>query len=441
MKKVVVLGAGMVTRPPVRYLLEQPGFQVTVASRTVSKAEALIGGHPRGRAIAWTVDQLSRLDELVADADLAISLLPAAHHVDVAKACIARGKHMVTTSYVSPAMQKLDDEARRAGVLLLNETGVDPGIDHMSAMKVIHAVQREGGQVVSFKSYCGGLPAPDANDNPWGFKVSWSPRAILLAGTNPGKYRQDGKIVEIPAAELFAHHHVLHVEGLGELQAYTNRDCLGYINLYDLKNIRTMFRGTLRYPGWCETMQKVVRLGFLDDTPRTWPPDMTLADYTRSLLGGTDTGDVKRDTAAVLGLSEDSDPIGRFEWMGLFSGDPLPIREGSTLDVLAARMNTKLAYKPGERDMIVMQHEFVAEYPDRGSEKVVSTLIDYGIPGGDSSMARTVGLPAAMASKLILEGRIAAAGVQIPVGPAIYEPILTELESAQIRFTERTTEL
>ncbi|UCG17107.1 MAG: saccharopine dehydrogenase NADP-binding domain-containing protein, partial [Phycisphaerales bacterium] len=367
MKKILVLGAGLVTRPPVRYLLDQPGVHVTVASRTVAKAEALIGGRPNGRAIAWTVDQLPRLQEMVGEVDLAISLLPAAYHTEVAKACIAHGKPMVTTSYVSPEMQALDEAAAQAGVLLLNEVGVDPGTDHMSAMRVIHAVEREGGTVVSFKSYCGGIPAPDSNDNPWGYKFSWSPRAVLLAGRNPGKYLENGEVVDIPGPELFAHHHTLRVEGVGEFEAYTNRDCLGYIDLYGLKGVKTMFRGTLRWPGWCETLLQVAKLGLTDDSARSWPAGMTMADYTRTFIKNGGSGNVKKDLASFLGLDETSGPITWFEWLGLFGSEPVPIRDGSSLDVLGAVMLAKMSYKPGERDMIIMQHEFIAEYPDKPS--------------------------------------------------------------------------
>jgi saccharopine dehydrogenase (NADP+, L-glutamate forming) len=272
MKKALVLGAGLVARPLVRYLLDQPDFKVTVASRTVSKAEALVAGHPGGTTLTLLADDTAKLEQLVSKHDLAISLLPAPLHPVVAQMCIKHKKHMVTTSYVSPAMQKLDAPARQAGVMCLNEIGVDPGIDHMSAMRIIHDVEQRGGKVVSFRSYCGGLPAPDANDNPWGYKFSWSPRAVCTAGKNAARFRENGKQVDVPGPELFTHVEQTHVEGVGKLEAYPNRDSLGYVDVYGLKGIETMFRGTFRYPGWCRCLKKVVDLGMRRQSPTRRAP-------------------------------------------------------------------------------------------------------------------------------------------------------------------------
>ena len=440
MKKVLVLGAGLVSRPLVRYLLDQPDFCVTVASRTVSKAEALVAGHPDGTTLQLLADDTAKLERLIGEHDLAISLLPAPLHPVVAELCIKHGKHMVTTSYVSEKMNSFDRPAREAGLVVLNEIGVDPGIDHMSAMRIIHDVQKRGGKVVSFKSYCGGLPAPDANDNPWGYKFSWSPRAVCTAGKNPGRFREDGKLVDIPGPELFAHHHPVTVEGIGELEAYTNRDCLGYIDVYGLKGIETMFRGTFRYPGWCVCLKGVVDLGMLDETPATYPAGMTFAQWTAGLIKASSADNIRRQVAAFLEMDESANALDRMEWLGLFSNDPLPItgQETTALDILGARMNEKMPYKKGERDMIVLVHKFIARFPDRPDEHISSTLIDYGQPDGDSSMARTVSLPAAVGAKLILTGAIKETGVHIPVKPAIYNPVLDELAIMGIRCVEKT---
>ncbi|MBN2561912.1 MAG: saccharopine dehydrogenase NADP-binding domain-containing protein [Phycisphaerae bacterium] len=443
MKKVLVLGAGLVSRPLVRYLLDQPDFRVTVASRTVSKAEALIDGHKGGTAMTLLADDTAKLSRLIGEHDLAISLLPAPLHPVVADLCIKHGKQMVTTSYVSPKMKQLDGPARNAGVMILNEIGVDPGIDHMSAMRIIDDVRERGGEVVSFKSYCGGLPAPEANDNPFGYKFSWSPRAVCTAGKNPGRYRENGKEVDVPGPDLFAHTHRVTVAGLGELEAYPNRDSLGYIGVYSLKGIETMFRGTFRYVGWCETLKKIVDLGILEETPTTYPAGTTFAKFTAGFLKSSSTGNLRQDLAKQLKLDASSPILDRFEWLGLLSDDPLPIvdKETTPLDILSARMLETMAYQPGERDMIVLCHYFTASFPSGEKEEITSTLIDYGIPNGDSSMARTVSLPAAVASKLILTGVIHKPGVYVPVSKDIYNPVLDELAEMNIRCVEKTKKI
>lgn len=440
MSRILVLGAGLVARPLVQYLLDRPDFQVTVASRTVEKARALIGDHPNGQALAFDIErEPDRLDDLVAQADLAVSMLPYIHHLRVAQACLRHRRHLVTTSYVKDEMRAMDGAARQAGVLFLNEIGLDPGIDHMSAMRIIDRVHANGGQVVSFRSYCGGLPAPEANTNPFGYKFSWSPRGVLLAGRNDARYLEEGEVVEIPNRRLFATRHPVTVEGVGDLEAYPNRDSLPYIQLYGIPEARTMYRGTLRYPGWCETWQKFVELGLLDLTEREDLLGMTYRQLLAHLIGRPETSDLRRDLAVHLDLPEGSPILDRFEWLGLLSDDPLPPQR-TILDILAVRMQEKLQYASGERDMVVLLHDFGVEYPDR-RERIRSWLIDFGVPHGDTAMARTVGLPAAIATRLILQGVIRLTGVHIPVLPEIYGPVLAELEEQGIRVEERAEPL
>ncbi len=439
MSRVLLLGAGLVTRPLVRYLLEKPDLHLTIGTRTVAKAHKLLEGQPRGKAIELLVDDQAALDKAVAEHDLTISLLPYTYHVVVANLCIKHRKNMITTSYVSPAMKALDGPARDAGILILNEIGLDPGIDHMSAMRMIHDVKNRGGRVTSFMSYCGGLPAPDANTNPWGYKFSWSPRGVVMAGRNPGKFLKDGLVVDIPGPELFLHYETVQVPDAGAFEGYTNRDCLGYIELYGLQGASTMFRGTLRYPGWCKTLKAVVDLGLINDAPRADLQGKTFADMMRLLVPGSAGREIKAATAAHLKLAVDSDPIRRMEWLGLFSDDPLPPAP-NVMDVLVARMDQKMQYAPGERDMIVLFHDFQAEFPDH-REHLTSTLIDYGIPRGDSAMSRTVSLPAAVATWMMLQGEIPLTGVHIPVDPRIYEPVLDELETLKIQCKERKTKV
>ena len=436
MKKVLVLGAGLVTRPHVRYLLDVPDFEVTVASRTVTKAQALVDGHARGKAVALDVNDNAGLEALVRGCDLAVSMLPYAYHPKVAALCVKHGKHMVTTSYVKEAMQALDGPAKEAGVILLNEIGVDPGIDHMSAMKVIDEVESKGGKIASFVSWTGGLPAPEASDNPFGYKFSWSPRGVLLAGKNAARFQKEGRIVEIPGEELFEHYWPVSVQGLGEFEGYPNRDSMPYRETYGIQPTEWMFRGTLRNVGWCATLKKVVEMGLLVETPWDDLP-ATFREFTARLLEVNPDTDFPQYLAGQWGLCEDSKPITDLAWLGLFSDDPLPQGQNTPLDILTVRMQAMMAYKPGERDMLVMQHEFIAEYADH-KEAITATMIDYGIPFGDTSMSRTVGLPAAIAVRMILHGEMPGlTGVHVPVIPEIYGPVLQELAELGIGLAEK----
>ncbi len=439
MKNVLILGAGLVAKPLVRYLLDQPDFHVKVASRTVSKAEKLVGDHTRGEAQPLNVNDTATLKDLISQADLVISMVPYTHHVTVANLCIELKKHVVTTSYVSENMKQLDGKAKDAGILILNEIGLDPGIDHMSAMKIIHQVQNKGGRIASFYSYCGGLPAPEANTNPWGYKFSWSPRGVVMAGKNSARYLKDKKEVNVPSEDLFAHFWEMNLEGLPKLEAYPNRDSVPYVDLYGITDADSMYRGTLRYPGWCQTLKKVVQLGFLDEKEQD-VKGFSYADFLRKLIKAGKGTDLKKDLAAYLKIDENSEPIRRLEWVGLLSDESLPYEKISPLDILANRLLEKLQYEEGERDMIVLHHEFVAAYP-KGKEKITSTLTDFGIPHGDSAMSRTVGLPAAIGASLILQEKIKATGVHIPVSPSIYEPTLKELEKQGIICKEKSVAL
>ncbi len=438
MKTVLVLGAGLVTRPLVQYLLDLPEVRVVVASRTVSKAEALVGNHPQGEARALNVQDANALRDMVPGADLVISLLPYVYHVQVAELCIEFGKDMVTTSYVSPAMRALDERAQAAGVTVLNEIGVDPGIDHMSAMEIIHRVQNEGGEITSFRSWCGGLPAPEANTNPFGYKFSWSPRGVLQAGRNPAHYLEHGQDINIAGEDLFDHHWSVPVPGIPGLEGYPNRDAVPYADIYGITSAKTVFRGTLRNPGWCKTLKKIVEMGLVELEEKDWS-ELTYRQFTAQLIG-YEGDDVRQALAEHLDIEADSFVLDNLAWLGMFSDEPLPLEQGASIDVLTARMLEKMPYEEGERDMLVMHHEFVAEYPDR-KEAITSTMIDYGIPGGDSSMSRTVGLPAAIATRMILQGIITRKGVLVPVMPDIYEPVLAELEEMGIGFTEESKPL
>jgi len=432
-KKVLVLGAGLIARPMIRFILEKTDYELVAATRTVSKAERMIDGHPRGRAVTLDVSDKSSLSSLVADCDIAVSLVPYAYHPGVARLCLDHKKEMVTTSYVSQEMRAFDDEAKKTGIIILNEVGLDPGIDHMSAKKIIDSVQGRGGRIVSFESMTGALPSPEGRSNPFGYKFSWSPRGVLLASGNSARFLKNREIVDIPGADLFSHYRLYSVESAGWFEDYPNRDSVPYRDIYGIEDVETMYRGTLRNLGWCETLLAIARLGLLEGADSG--ADGTYRTFLAGLLGAKEEG-LEAFVADRLAVPSHSAVMKRLVWLGLFDETALPADVSSPLDVLASLMFERLLLPDDETDMVVMQHEFMAAYPDGKSERIFSTMVDFGKPGADTSVARTVSLPSAMAVKLILEGKIDVKGVHIPVLSEIYDPILTELKGENIRMTD-----
>jgi saccharopine dehydrogenase-like NADP-dependent oxidoreductase len=435
MASVLIIGAGLVAAPLVRYLLGLPGVRVTLSDVEPGRAARLVGGHPRGRALALDLQDERSVRAEAAAADLLISMVPSPLHPAVARLAIDAGKDMLTASYLSPEMRELGPAAERAGVLILNELGLDPGIDHMEALRIIRGVKAGGGRVESFTSYCGGLPAPEANDNPFGYKFSWSPRGVLLASRSSARFLRDGRVETVPAERLFADPVAFSVSGLGEFEGYPNRDSVTYAETYGIPEAGTLIRGTLRWPGWCRTMLKIGELGLLGVEERDWT-GWTFGRLILELTGRPDGEDPRHAAATFLRLAPGDEIMERLAWLGLFADEPVPIKRGGTIDILTARMVERLAYRTGERDMIALRHEFLVRRPDGRLERIRSTLVDFGVPGGDSAMARTVGLPVAIAARLILEGRIRQTGVRLPFDPAVYDPILAEVQALGLAFAE-----
>eukprot|EP01083_Nonionella_stella_P064295 167435_1 len=442
-QKVLILGCGLVAPPLVEYLNSHKIHQ-TIATRTPSKAEAISVDHPELlNVVCFDVDGKeaeARLEELTKTVDLVVSLLPYVHHPMAAAVAIRLGKHFCTASYVSENMQKLDSAAREKGVILLNECGVDPGLDHMSAKKIIDEVHSRGGKVIEFSSLCGGLPAPDANDNPWGYKLSWSPRGVLQASKNSARYLSGGKSVEVPGSKLFAAENVHHetVKSIGQLEWYLNRDSVKYQTIYDIPECSKLVRGTYRYVGWSRLLKAISDLNLHSDETVALS-GLTYLEASKKLLGTQD--DPRQAIATKLGISPTDEIISKLDWIGMFSPDLLvPDGTNTALDALCHLCQQKLVYLQGEKDMIVMQHVFDIEYSRQNRESVVSTLIDFGRQdsGGHSSMARTVSLPLAVAVNLILNGSIKLTGVQRPVVPEIYTPILNEMAALGVCFHEET---
>ncbi len=432
MKRVLLLGAGMVAKPIANYILRN-NLELTIASRTISKAEKLIQNYSNGKAVSWTVDDVDALDKMVSEHDLIVSLLPYVHHVLVAKLCIKHKKNMVTTSYVSEQMKALNDEAKEAGIIILNEIGVDPGFDHMTAMRIIDKVRNEGGKIKEFYSLCGALVAPEEADNPFKYKFSWSPKGVIMAGNNGAKFKKDGAIVEIPAQDLFKNPLQINFPEVGDMEVYPNRDSLTYIDKYKLPHVETMFRGTFRYPNWCAIMDAIKSLGLTDTATKTFENKTYRKIMARQLK--LYPANIKEKTAERLNVAIDSPAIVALEWLGFFDDLLIPFDEGSNFDLTADLMFRKMMLPEGARDMVIMLHSFLVEKADGQKEVIKSRLLDFGTKE-DTSIARTVALPAAIAVKMILDEEIRDTGVHIPISKTIYEPILNELAKMGIAMVE-----
>jgi saccharopine dehydrogenase-like NADP-dependent oxidoreductase len=436
MKRVLVLGAGLVARPLLRYFLTLPDYRLVVASDDPARAERQMGEHPRGRVVSVDARDPAALAPLFRECDAVVSLLPAELNPGVARLAIAHAKPLVNTSYVSEEIRALDRPARDAGVLILCEMGLDPGLDHMTAAATIRGLRFAGGTVTGFQSACGGFPAQDANTNPWGYKFSWRPQAAMAAGLKPARYLKDGEEITIPAGEAFRHRWPIVIDGRGVFEVYPNRDALSYREAYGLGAARGIFRGTLRYPGWCETMAAAGRLDLLDREVRPWPAGTTYREFSSRLVGGGQGPCLLERVADFLQVPLDSEVLARLEWAGLFSDRLLPEREASPFDVFCNRLFKLMIYQPGERDLVVLKHVITVTFPDGSREEVRCQLTERGERWGDTAMARTVSLCAGIGTRLILEKGIQAVGVQIPTLREIYEPVLAELAERGVAITE-----
>lgn len=432
MKKVLLLGAGMVAKPITDYILNN-NIELTIANRTVSKAEKLIKGRKNGKAVSWIVDNVEMLDTMIANNDLTVSLLPYAHHVTVAKLCIKHKKNMVTTSYVSEEMNGLNEDAKQAGIIILNEIGLDPGIDHMTTMRIIDKVQSEGGKIKEFYSLCGALAAPEETDNPFKYKFSWSPKGVVMAGNNGAKFKKDGEIVEIPTENLFRNPLQIDFPEVGGMEVYPNRDSLAYIDIYNLPNVETMYRGTFRYPNWCESMDAIKALGMVTYEKQNFE-GKTYKEVVAEQIN-VYPKNVKEKVVERLKLDIHSPAIISMDWLGFFSNERVHLKEGSTFDLTSDLMLQKMMLPESARDMVIMLHSLLIETAEGKKEVIKSRLLDFATKE-DTSIARTVALPAGIAVKMILNGEITDTGVHIPVSKTIYEPILNELEKMGIVMVE-----
>lgn len=440
MDRILILGAGRSATSLIKYLLEASksnDWTVIVADYALQLAQEKVGNHPNGKAIAFNINKEEERDEVVRDADVVISMLPARFHPSVAEACLMFGKHLITASYVSDDMRGLDAQAKEKGLLFLNECGLDPGIDHMSAKKVIDDIRERGFELRAFESFTGGLLAPDpADDNPWEYKFTWNPRNVVLAGQGTVKFIQEGRYKYIPYHKLFRRTEMIHIPGHGYFEGYANRDSLMYMDVYGLEGIQTLYRGTLRRPGFCKAWDIFVQLGATDDSYMLeGVHNMTHRQFMNSFLSYNPNDSVELKLAHYMGLDIDGPEMHKLRWLGLFDEESVGLRKGSPAQILEHILKKKWTIDPDVKDQIVMWHLF--DYEDGGQVKRVrSAMVTNGDDAIDTAMAKTVGLPLGIATKLLLQGKIEARGVQIPITPEFYNPILSELGELGFHFIE-----
>lgn len=437
MKRILVVGAGLSATSLIEYLLnksEENDWIVVVADYDYALAEQKINNHPRGIALHFDVFDVEQRNDAIRESDIVVSMLPASMHVLLAEDCVIQGVNMITASYVSDEIQALDEKAKEKGVLLLNEIGLDPGIDHLSAKKIIDEIQSKGGEIKLFKSFCGGLVAPEYDDNPWNYKFTWNPRNVVLAGQETAQFIRNNLYKYIPYTKLFKRVENIEVLNEGNFEAYANRDSLTYRESYNLRDIPTMLRGTLRRPGFSKAWDVFVQLGMTDDTfELSNVSELTYREFLNSFLVYDTVKTVEDKVQEYLSL--DKEVMNKLSWLGLFEDKKIGLEKGSPAQVLQHILEKKWSLKADDKDMIVMQHLF--EYTLNGvSHNLKSSLVLRGKDQTHTAMSMTVGLPVAIATELILTDKVKMSGVKIPIDKEIYLPVLEKLKEFGIDFIE-----
>lgn len=439
MQTILILGAGKSSTYLIDYLADSCTVQprrLILADLDLASASAKLRGRPNTDARQLNIENESARKGLIAEADLVVSMLPAFMHAVVAKDCLELRKHFFTASYETNALREMKNEIEEKGLFFLNECGLDPGIDHMSAMKIIDAAKAKGEEIISFKSYCGGLLAPESEDNPWKYKFTWNPRNVVLAGQATSQYIEKGDLKFVPYHQLFRRLETIRFPGLGDFDGYPNRDSLSYRKAYGLENIPTMLRGTLRRAGYCKAWDVFVQLGMCDDSFQMDLPENTnLRQFLNSFLP-FDPGLSEEEKLGNLVHDLDFGTWEKISWLGFFGSRKLPKIQGSPAEILQSILEENWALQPEDKDMVVMQHLFEIKTQE-GVKEVTSSLVSFGEDSTYTAMAKTVGLPLAIAVDLFLQGKIKLTGLHVPVLPELYEPILRELEMHGIRFREQ----
>ncbi|GAA4844803.1 saccharopine dehydrogenase C-terminal domain-containing protein [Algivirga pacifica] len=445
MKNITILGAGRSASSLINYLIERApknGWHITVGEYNLELAKEKTKGLDCASAIFFDVHDEKQRQQVVQKADIIISMLPAYMHTMIARECVQYGKHMLTASYVSKEMEELHEEAQKKGVLLLNEIGLDPGIDHMSAMKMIEQAKSNGYELEAFESFTGGLLAPESENNPWKYKFTWNPRNVVIAGHGGAvKFRHNGRYKYIPYHKLFRRTELIDIEGYGRFEGYANRDSLSYVDKYGLQGIPTIYRGTLRRPGFCRAWDAFVQLGATDDSYiMEGSEDMTYRDFINSFLAYNAHDSVELKLMYYLKLDQDSDVIEKLHSLNIFSNTKVGIKNATPAQILQKILEESWTLDPNDKDMIVMHHK--VKYKKEGELYLhTADMVIQGEDAIETAMSKTVGLPIAVATELLLEGKISLTGVQIPVKKEIYLPVLDKLEPMGVRFIEKEVKL
>lgn len=440
MNNILVIGAGRSSSALISYILENAkknNWFVTVADADPQLAEQKVGDHPNGRATWLDVMKVNDRRDLIGRADVVVSLLPAHLHLEVGHDCIKLKKHLITASYVSKEMYRLGDEARNRELIFMGEMGLDPGIDHMSAMQKIDEIREKGGKLISFRSFTGGLIAPESDDNPWHYKFTWNPRNVVLAGQGTAQYLKNGKFKYIPYNRLFKEYELIDIPGYGEYEVYANRDSLLYREVYGLEGIPNILRGTIRHKGFCDAWNALIKIGLTDGSyPILDSGKVTYHELMEAYLGNSQVGgSVKDRIAQLLGEEPNSDVMKKLEWLGLFRKKKVKLPNATPALILEHLLLDKWKLKKGDKDMIIMKHEF--EYELEGKKHLLSShLVLKGENEIDTAMSRLVGLPMGIFVKLVMNGKIVSKGVNIPVMKEVYDPVLEELKAFGVEFKE-----
>ena len=441
MRHILVIGAGRSATNLIQYLAQHAQAQeleITVADLSLEAANKNIKGMPKTRGIAFDVNDADQRSSLISNHDLVISMLPAYMHLEVAKDCLAHGKHMVTASYISPDMLALDQEVRNKNLVFMNECGLDPGIDHMSAMKVIDSIREQGGEMLLFESFTGGLIAPESDTNLWHYKFTWNPRNVILAGQGgAAEFIQEGTYKYIPYHRLFRRTEFLDIEGYGRFEAYANRNSLKYRSIYGLEDILTLYRGTIRHVGFSKAWNMFVQLGMTDDSYRIPNSEhLTYKEFVNLFLPYSPTDSVALKLRHNLKIDQDDLMWGKLEELDLFNTEKtIGIKNASPAMALQKILMDKWTLEPEDKDMIVMYHKF-GYVLDGVKQQIDSHMVLIGEDQTNTAMAKTVGLPVAIAALKILNGVIKNPGVQLPITKEVYTPILKELEDYGVVFKE-----